>query len=65
MAFSFLFRRMTVEDAIGFGVIFLFIALAWTAYQNGTFSPDKAMLMALTGIPLGLLAPLCLSRDAA
>lgn len=65
MVFSVLFRRTTAEDAIGFGVIFLFIALAWTAYQNGTFAADKAMLMALTGIPLGLLAPVCLSRDTA
>ncbi len=56
---------MKTEDAIGFGVIFLFIALAWAAYQNGTFSPDKAMLMALAGIPLGLLAPVCLTRNAA
>ena len=57
--------RMKIEDAIGFGVIFMFIALAWTAYEVGTFGAGKAMLMAITGVPLGLLAPICLSRESA
>lgn len=56
-------HKTSTEEAIGFAVIFLFIGLAWTAFQSGTFNANKAMLMALTGIPLGLLAPVCLRRD--
>ena len=54
---------MKLEDVIGYAVIFLFIALAWAGHAGGVFTPDKALFMALVGLPLGCLAPAFLARE--
>lgn len=55
---------MKLEEWIGYGVIFGFIGLGWLGFAQFGFSPSKALGMALTGIPLGALAPVfCASRQ--